>query len=180
MAGDFTQALGRLLTEAPLRSEFRADPHKTAGHLGLGGSELEALAGIGIEDLERQAECLIQKRFTETRKRMPRTFQALGDEGLRRFRRFSERPWPKGHDRHLKDAVAFGDFLLDLGVRAVSQWELHQLRFELTKKRWALRWAADAPVGDRSGGALQLLWRTLRGDVRTAGITLGLPRRRRS
>jgi hypothetical protein len=171
MPAEFTTALGRLLTNQALRAEFRRDPRKAAACLDLSDADRDALMALEPQDLDRQAETLLLKRFHEVGKRMPRTFASLGGDAARRFRSYAVRAWPEGHDRHLRDAVAFGEFLLRDEFTGVSRPELHRLRFELEGGRWSALWIPDASIG----AGLQILWRTRKGGIEAAMITFGFP-----
>lgn len=169
MPPELTEVLGRLLADPALRAEFRRDPEGTSARLGA------PLRGIDPGALERQAASLVAKRLHETAKLMPRTFRRLGPAARELFGGFATTFWPRGHRRHLEDAVAFGRFLLAGGVRALSRSEFNRLRFALEGGRWALRLVGDAPARGRKRPALQVLWRDNTGSVRSAALWIGLP-----
>ncbi len=159
----FATVLARLLAHPELRAAFRRDPAAIAGEF----------ASLDPEALDRQAELLVEKRRHEVSKLLPRTFQALGPSVKSTFAAHASRFWPEGHRRHLADAVAFGRFLR--GHPALRRSEWNRVRFELEGGRWALRLVPDARVRGRERAALQVLWRTHGGGVRSAAVWLGLP-----
>lgn len=166
---ELAEALGRLLADPALREEFRRDPAGTAARLDA------TLSGIDPAALEKQAESLVAKRLHEVAKLMPRTFERLGPAASGHFRGFAGTRWPRGHRRHLEDAVAFGRFLRERGERGLCRSELNRLCFLHEGARWALRLVPDARAGGRDRAALQVLWRDKRGAVRSAAVWLGLP-----
>jgi hypothetical protein len=168
MPADFTTVLGRLLADPALRAELRRDPGAVARAL---DADAAALHEIEIDDLERQAETLLDKRFHEVAKLLPLTVAGLGAAAPEVFREHALGHWPEGHRRHAADASAFGRFLEGRGLpRSAS--ELHRLRFAMGTGRLSLGFVADAWVGGRPRRALQLLYRR-RGAVRSLAFYAG-------
>jgi len=166
MPSDVTTALGRLLTEPALRGQWRRDPAAVA-------RALEAdVASLDPDELEHQAETLLEKRFHEAAKLLPRTMAALGGRAERLFRDHAARYWPEGHRRHADDAIAFGRGLLERRLPH-SRSELNRLRFAMGDDRFSLGFVDDAWVGGRARRALQILYRR-RGAVRSLALYLGM------
>lgn len=165
MPAELTTVLGRLLADPALRAEFRRDPAATA-------RELDAdLSGIDPVELECQAATLVDKRFHEVAKLLPRTIALLGADAARVFGAHAGLFWPEGHRRHAEDAVAFGRFLQERRFPCCRS-ELHRLLFAMGKGRLSFRFVPDAWVGGRARRALQVLYRR-RGAVGSLAVTLG-------
>jgi len=169
MSADLTIVLGRLLSDAALRETLRRDPEAASAILGVGAATLRELDPDG---LERQALGLIDKRLHEVAKRLPRTVAGLGARSARLFREHAAGPWPEGHDRHLKDAAAFGAFLERRGL-PVCRSELNRIRFACGRMPISIRLARDVWVAGRSRWAVQVLIRRAAG-VRSLAFYLGL------
>ena len=125
---DLINAIGRLLSDPVLRANFSKSPRETAGGLGLSGNEIELLAQIDVESLDRQAETLLQKRWHEVTKLLPNTIAQVGDEAETLFRYFATNSWPEGHLRHFIDAHNFVSFLEENQVVEVDAIEKRRAR----------------------------------------------------
>jgi len=107
-AVDVVTALGRLLSSGPERRAFAEDRQVWLEPLGLEEpGERELFLELELGELEAQARVLIEKRAGEVAERLPRTRARLGQEFAPLFARFSELGWPRGHLRHLYDALGF-------------------------------------------------------------------------
>jgi hypothetical protein len=168
MPADATSVLGRLLADPALRAELRRDPGALARTLDVDPAELEGLDPAG---LDAQAETLLEKRFHEAGKLLPRTMAGLGAEAKPLFRSHAERSWPQGQRRHAQDAAAFGRFLEERRLPRCRS-ELNRLRFALGHGRLSFGFVRDAWVGGRSRSALQILYRG-RSGVRSLALYLG-------
>lgn len=108
MSVDLVTALGRLLSQAEERRRFALDRQAWLEPLGLAEeAERELVLGLDLGELEAQARVLIEKRAGEVAERLPRTRSRLGEDFAPLFARFAERGWPRGHLRHLHDALDF-------------------------------------------------------------------------
>ncbi len=168
MQADLTTALGRLLADSTLRERLRRDPEGVARALGIGAGDLLAL---DADDLERQAEGLISKRFHEVRKRMPRTLNVLNPGSLELFKQYAQGVWPTGHLRHARDAEGFAVHLKRLGL-PVSPSEWQRVKFQLGSGCAAIHYAPDVVSGGKCRRALQVLFR-FRGTVRSCAVYFG-------
>lgn len=105
---DLVTALGRLLSSAAERRSYLEDPGAWVAPLGLPDpAERELLSSLDPAELEAQARVLVEKRAGEVAERLPRTRARLGEDFAPLFARFVELNWPRGHLRHLHDALAF-------------------------------------------------------------------------
>jgi len=153
----------RLLGSTALRRLLREDPDAFARQLGIGNSTLRGLTAIDATALERQAQGLLEKRWHEIRKRIPRTAARLGSEGYDLFLVDAERTWPEGHRRHWVDAWAFvnqrqqaGDSRVDAAEAAMLQFIVEEGRFRVCLHR-RMNGARHS-----AGPGIQILWRTSR------------------
>src|SRR3954471_5305162 len=126
MSADLTTALGALLADPALRQTLRRNLSEVALRLQIPEADLLAL---NAEDLETQAESLVDKRRSEVFKRLPRTVALLGDRASGLFREHAEGFWPEGHRRHAVDAARFGSALVERGLPLCrSEW--NRVRFQ--------------------------------------------------
>jgi hypothetical protein len=169
MPADLTTALGALLADRSLRETLRRDPSAAARTLKIDPS---ALAEIDLGALDRQAESLIDKRYHEVQKRLPQTLNQLTLRGAELFKQYAPGLWPEGHRRHVRDATAFGKFLLDRGL-PVCRSEWNRARFAAGFLNLALYYAPDHLIAGRRRKALELFLR-FRGTVCCWAIGLGL------
>lgn len=119
-----------LLTQPRLRAAFRADRRAIARSLAAGETLRQRLESLCPDQLEEQARLLIAKRWREVSTLAPRSC----DGKFRLFQAYAGKHWPKGHRRHLVDAVGFVESLAADGLRVcVAE------RLALGPARWALR-----------------------------------------
>ncbi|MGE0708997.1 MAG: hypothetical protein AB7N76_23435 [Planctomycetota bacterium] len=119
---DLVTALGRLLSDPAQRAAFLADRAAWAAAAGVEESGREALLELERAGLEVQAQLLIDKRRGEAVARLPRTAARLGEELAPLFQRYAPTRWPRGHLRHLEDALGFLAWL-----RRAAPWAPHSL-----------------------------------------------------
>ena len=62
---DLTTAIGRLLSDASLRDEFRNDPVSVAEKIDLQPDHVAMFVGLDINQIESQATTLLSKRWNE-------------------------------------------------------------------------------------------------------------------
>src|SRR5262245_47434545 len=108
---NFNTALGRLLRDPVLRLQFRGEPAAAVRALELRESDRHRVLGVDADQLDRQAEELLRKRFHEVARLMPRTIERLGADAYDEFERYAIGYWPSGHRRHVDDAARFGEYL---------------------------------------------------------------------
>lgn len=124
---DVTTALSLLLSHRHLRELLRDDPPVLQRTLDLSAADLDFLRRLDGEDLQRQAESYLEKRFYEVVALIPSTLRRMGRRAKPLFREFAEQHWPHGHRRHLADAIAFVEAARARGVR-VDVFELRRLK----------------------------------------------------
>lgn len=132
------EAQTRLLSDRKLRERFAKVPAVVARALGVVESEVAALCGLNVEQLNHQAQVLVSKRMHEVRKLLPSTCGNLGAEFEPVFLRYAETNWPKGHRRHLIDAVGFLESLGAGSPPAVCAVEKFRLRFLASGRRFGI------------------------------------------
>jgi hypothetical protein len=164
---DFTTALGRLLRDDALRAKFSSDPAAVATELGVSRHDYEAFVALSANQIERQALALLQKRYHDVRKFARVTCNRLGTTAWSTFVVYAQSHWPTGHNRHLRDALAFCE-------RTVNRCgcELNRLQFALGKRRFAFHPVKDLPINARLHPALQILSRSRRGNITERAIFL--------
>jgi hypothetical protein len=160
---DLTTALGRLLSNGPLRAAFRRHPRDVADHLSL-----RAFLALDPAELEAQATALLHKRFCEVEDLLPVSVARLGCQAWPLFESYALTSWPVGHRRHLWDALGFVQFVGDRAGE-LSQTEIHRVRFTLNGDRLSVRWVGDMFIKGRFRHGLQVLYRKS-GQVRGAAL----------
>lgn len=167
---DEVSLLARLLGDAELRRRFVHDSRQVARELTDDSSSLEFLLALDHRQLEEQAETLISKRQHEVAQLLPETWQRLGDRSTPLFKDYlAVSVWPEGHNRHLRDAEAFGLWLAGRADSQLIQAEWNRVRFRLSTSRVAF--------GIVRGGLLryqiQILFRRSSGQVRELILGVG-------
>ena len=125
---DLTMAIGRLLSDASLRDEFRNDPVSVAEKIDLQPDHVAMFVGLDIDQIESQATTLLSKRWNEVRQLIPGTVSDLGDEARDLFMFYANQHWPEGHRRHPLDAYQFLQFLISNKLHRPSGMELKKVR----------------------------------------------------
>ena len=110
MFTDETTLLSSLLTDPRMREALRSSSQTFITKHALNDSLSAFVLSLDLDQLDKQAECLIQKRFSEVKMLLPRTIAQLGKEAWCRFSEYATRYRPRGHRRHLLDAVQFGNY----------------------------------------------------------------------
>ena len=75
---DLTWGLAQLLSNPRLRDLFARDADEAARRLGLVGTDTAAFRAMSAHQVNAQAQALIDKRFREVAKLLPRTMARLG------------------------------------------------------------------------------------------------------
>ena len=172
---ELTTALARLLSDAELRSAFSGDPDQVANQLPIRDADRDAFFSLNIEELERQAKTLIEKRLHEVGRIIPQTIQRLGCQASTEFYRYANQHWPTGYSRHFEDAIAFFDFLIANGNRHnVCHSERNWLRFGVSQRRFAFHLVPDLLVGKKQRRSIQFLYRQNDGTPRQFAMYLSL------
>ncbi len=163
---DFTTALTRLLSDPKLRQAFREDRAALAARLGLIEPDAAALVALDADDLDEQARMLIRKRFAEVARLLPETIHRLGAAAEQAFSDYAAAHWPTGHDRHPRDAAAFGLHLIRTGNVNACRAEIHRVAFASGRRRWAVHLVPVLTTRGRSRTVLQILHRRRDGSLR--------------
>ncbi len=154
-----TTALSLLLAQTALRDAYRQDPEALARRLEVGAPDLPSFLSLDLQGLEAQARSLKSKRFHEISSFLPRTMVLLGVSASQEFFAFAEDFWPKGHKRHLLDAINFCEHLRSLGNHRIAAEEFNRVRFLYKKSRITFHFVKDYPYRDRTCPAVQVLFR---------------------
>ena len=104
---DWVTAQTRLLVDPNLRAQFRSNPEQVARDLALSPVQSALFVRLSPAQLDSQARALIDKRYHETRKLLPRTAELMGKAMRPAFIEHALDYWPTGHQRHLHDACKF-------------------------------------------------------------------------
>lgn len=156
---DLLTAQGRLLTDSKLRARFGRDPRSAAREIELREADLPSFLALDRGGLEAQARTLIAKRLHEVSQLLPETIQRLEADAQRSFFAYAETYWPRGHKRHLDDALNFARHLLARNPRSCSRAEFNRLRFTAENRRLLIGFVPDFRIHDRRRPALQFLYR---------------------
>jgi len=145
MFTDETTLLSSLLTDPRMREALRSSSQTFITKHALNDSLSAFVLSLDLDQLDKQAECLIQKRFSEVKMLLPRTIAQLGKEAWCRFSEHASRYWPRGHRRHLLDAVQFGNYCFARS-QPFDRCEWSCLQFLLGSNRFSLQWfKLDSP-----------------------------------
>lgn len=160
-------ALGRLLSDRAAREAFVADREAWAAQ--VTPDERPTILTLDASELDGQAQLLIDKRRGETSAFLERTVKVLGKRYPTLFQEFADtHPWPKGHLRHLHDALAFLAFIQRREPLAASgtDWALlnAHLRFR-SGRRFFVGLSHHRDMGPLT--MLSLTWSTRRGKLHT-------------
>ena len=108
---DLTTAIAKLLSSASLRAEYSESPILVAQKIGLHSNHFPMFAALDTQQIEQQSKTLLDKRWHEVQKLIPRTVAELADEATELFMYYANQEWPEGHRRHQLDAFHFLKFL---------------------------------------------------------------------
>lgn len=125
---DFVTALARLLSNATLRAKFIVAPNSVADELNVASLDRSAFVALDPSELEEQATVMINKRWHEVERLIPKTVEGLGTSAQDMFRFFANQDWPTGHRRHPEDALRFIQFIEANKLAKPNQKELARLR----------------------------------------------------
>lgn len=161
---DFTSALARLLSDQRLRDLFVRDADEAARRLGLVDADAAAFRVLPARQVNVQAQALIDKRFREVQKLLPRTIARMGTAARSQFAEYASAYWPRGHRRHLEDAYRFGRYLLDKANDSLSRREWNRHSFLFTGARLQFRCWREPMDDPCRRVAAQVLWRGRKGN----------------
>jgi hypothetical protein len=171
---DFCAALARLLSEPSLRETFARDRAGTLDVLQVRAEDRWMFTSLDVDALQAQAETLLEKRRSEARPWIPRTWRRLGLDADALFREYALESWPPGPRRPLIDALSFCRKLRRNGDGRVCRIEDNRLQFVAGRRRWSLHMFRTAEVAGRRRTVLQLLVRRHSGTPLERVFYLGL------
>ena len=122
------EAIAQLLSSCELREQFEHSPENVADQLCIAAEERRAFVGLSVEQLNRQSETLLNKRWHEVCRLAPKTIAMLNEQAEEVFRYYATNDWPIGHRRHPVDAFRFLHFLMANKLGQPDQAELKKLR----------------------------------------------------
>lgn len=129
---ELQHGLAQLYTNAGLRERFLADPLAVGGELGLSADEARQLAQLSAPQLRSFADSLHNKRLNEIGKLLPLTSRVMGRRFADLFVRYAETHTPAGVQKHLGDALAFAEYVVNAALveRLEPPWLLDLVRYE--------------------------------------------------
>lgn len=149
---EFSEALGRLLTDGQLRDFFAVDPHGAIASLCDDAHVRAELIALKIEELEFQAEVLLRKRFDLVKKFLPSLICRLETQAWPLFKDYSRTRWLQAAE----DALGFAEYARTLSPEQIDSREVNRLQFALGRRQFLkLHWITIGP----SRPALQVLFR---------------------
>ncbi len=151
---EFSEALGRLLTDGQLRDFFAVDPQGAISSLCDDVRLRAELTALKIEELEFQAEVLLRKRFDSVKTRLPSLICCLETQAWPLFREYSRSRWLKTTE----DALGFAGYARSQMPGKVDSREFNRLQFAMETSR-PLRLHLIT-IGHARPAALQVLVRS--------------------
>lgn len=121
-------AIARLLSSHELRDQFEKSPESVAQQLNLAQQDWNAFVSLDPDQLRRQSNSLLNKRWHEIRRLVPQTISELGDQAVEVFQFYATNDWPVGHRRHPVDALRFLQFLIANRMHEPDKSELKRMR----------------------------------------------------
>ena len=129
---EIQRVLAQLYTNAALRERFFADPQAVGEELGLSAAEVQQVAQLSTQQVNRFANSLYSKRLGEVCKLLPLTSRVLDKQFAILFRRYAETYVPQGIKKHHDDAISFATFMQRVArVEDIEPaWATGVLRYE--------------------------------------------------
>ena len=126
-------ALARIYTDSKLRDDFLTNPDVVGRTLRLNCVKIQQLSKLSSQEVNMFANSLKQKRLGEIRKLLPSTVKVLEGEFNKLFFQYAETYLPNKNNKHLEDAIAFTEFILnkppeDINSSLVSDVLLYEHR----------------------------------------------------
>ena len=172
---DVVEAIGLLLRDRRLRSQFAENREATIVGLGVARAQSGYLREVSIEQLETQAESLIRKRCSEVAELIPEIWARLGSQARSVFGQYAEQSnWPEGHRRHAVDAATFCRYLSQhqsgVYLRSEHQWA----EFVAGNRGFSIDLVPDLVVQNQRRWAIQICYRR-RGRAQRRAVYLRKP-----
>ncbi len=156
---EFSEVLGRLLTDGRLRDSFAPDRDGAVASLCHDMRLRLELSALKIEELEAQAEVLLRKRFDSVKKMIPGFVCPLETQAWPLFKKYARSCWRQGRE----DALAFARYAEASEPEKFDAREMNRLLFALGNgtclKLHGVRSRGNCP-------ALQILFRFRKRDWR--------------
>jgi hypothetical protein len=124
---EFTEALGRLLTDGQLRDDFAVNPDGVISSLCKNALVQAKLVNLKIEELEAQAEVLLRKRFEVIKGILPGLVCRLDLKAWPLFRQYARSRWLAAP----QDALDFAEYAYAQNSSKIDIREMNRLRFAL-------------------------------------------------
>ena len=121
-------AIAQVLSSVELREQFELSPEVVADQLAVATEDRQAFVELDAEQLKRQSNTLLNKRWHEVRRLVPLTIELLDEQAGDVFRFYATNDWPIGHRRHPADAFRFLQFLIANKIQEPNQAELKKMR----------------------------------------------------
>lgn len=124
---EFSEALGRLLTDGQLRDVFAVDPQGAISSL-CDDLRIQAeLLALKVEELEFQAEVLLRKRFDSVKKILPWLICRLETQAWPLFKEYARNRWLQSAE----DALGFAEYTRNQKPDKIGSNEMNRLQFAL-------------------------------------------------
>ena len=121
-------AIAKLLSSPELRVAFEQSPSHVAKELNVAKNDVDAFVALDSQQLNRQANTLLNKRWHEVQRLVPLTIESLGKGANEVFRYYATKDWPIGHRRHPVDAFRFLQFLIANQILEPNRMEFKRMR----------------------------------------------------
>lgn len=178
---DAVKTLAMLLQDRELRHRFASDRMAVVRELGVAADQIPFVCELDTQQLNDQAESLIDKRRSEVARLLPQTWLRLGAEANQQFLRYSDQaPWPEGFRRHFIDAAMFCQYLQRKTSKAHLRSEQHRVAFLASDQAFSVRVLPDLIFRGRKRWAVQLCTRRKGAVTSKAYHFVGFPKRNRS
>ena len=164
---EFSEALGRLLTDGSLRDQFATDPDAAISSLCEDALVRADLVALKVEELEIQAEVLLRKRFELIRRILPGLVCRLETKAWPLFRQYGRVCWlPAPHD-----ALRFAEYARSENPGEMGEREINCMRFTLEESvRVRFHWITKGRIPP----VLQILVRSTKSSWREYVCSLRL------
>ncbi len=130
-------ALGRLLRDPASREKFFEAREAWLSEHGAEAEARSALLALREPELTMQAKVLVDKRAFEAAELLPRTRAQLKERFFSLFEAHASVYWPRGHLRHLDDALAYLEFLQGEEPELISGEDWEAVAARSAKRRGA-------------------------------------------
>lgn len=134
-----THVLAQLLANKAQRQAFLNNRPGYLQRFNLDTEECKTLLQIDHQQLEKQAQGLLSKRWREVADLIPETVNTLGIRAYQHFLPYAESTWPNSTLKHFSDAYLFCEYLKERKLGTVNLSEMNRMYFISRKKRVLIR-----------------------------------------